>query len=114
MSEDPRPRLAYDRTLLANEGTFAAWVRTGFSIAAVGLAVRHFSPGAGAPALPWMLGARFVLIGIAVVGFGAWRFAAVSRDLGMAGAPAAGIAPSAVYLLTAVLAALLIAVLVGL
>jgi uncharacterized membrane protein YidH (DUF202 family) len=36
--------LAYDRTHLANERTYAAWLRTGLSVAAGGIAVAHLVP----------------------------------------------------------------------
>ena len=112
MSEDPRARLAYDRTLLANERTFAAWLRTGLSVAAVGLAVAHLAalPEEG-PELPVLLGGGFVLVGIAILAFGAWRFTRVNRDLAEAGSPSTGVKPGLAYTVTAVVAVLLLSVL---
>ncbi|MEW5929304.1 MAG: DUF202 domain-containing protein [Gemmatimonadota bacterium] len=112
MSEDPRARLAYDRTLLANERTFAAWLRTGLSVAAVGLAVAHLAALPGeSPELPVLLGGGFVLVGIAILAFGAWRFTRVNRDLAEAGSPSTDVRPGLVYAVTAVVGALLLSVL---
>ncbi len=112
--EDPRQRLAYDRTLLANERTFAAWIRTGLSVAAVGLAAGQLLPEApGRRRYVAALGVLLVVAGIGIMAFGAWRFAAVGRDLAGAGSPAAR-APTAIYALTALVALLLAGLLLAL
>ena len=40
--DDPRVRLAEDRTVLAAERTFVAWLRTGLAFLGVGLAAQRF------------------------------------------------------------------------
>jgi len=110
--EDPRPRLAYDRTLLANERTFAAWIRTGLSVAAVGLAAGHLiplSPGRRPAAVA--LGVLLVMTGIGLIAFGAWRFAVVNRDLRNAGSPSTPVEPAAIYALAGLVALLLVGLL---
>jgi putative membrane protein len=109
--DDPRPRLAYDRTLLANERTFAAWLRTGLSVAALGLAIAHFiAEPASARWYPRVLGALFVGLGIGTVLFGAWRFARVARDLEATSSPSSALAPWVVYTLAAAASLLLVGV----
>lgn len=113
MSEDPRQRLAYDRTLLANERTYAAWLRTGLAVAAVGLAVAHLAElPASDPSVPALFGGGFVLVGIGIIAFGAWRFTRVNRDLAEAGSPATAVRAWIVYAVTGLLAVLLVGVLV--
>jgi putative membrane protein len=51
------PRIDLDsraRTLLANERTFLAWLRTGLSLVAAGLAVANFLPVGVIPGLPYV------------------------------------------------------------
>lgn len=113
MSEDPRQRLAYDRTLLANERTYAAWLRTGLAVAVVGLAVAHLAElPASDRSLPAVLGGGFVLVGVGIIAFGAWRFTRVNRDLAETGSPATAVPARIVYAVTALMAVLLIGVLV--
>jgi putative membrane protein len=111
--EDPRPRLAYDRTLLANERTFAAWLRTGLSVAGVGIAAAHLMPGGDGPR-PAVLtaGALLVFAGIAIIAFGAWRFAAVARDLAGSGSRSTEVSSRIVYALAALVSVLLVVLLV--
>lgn len=58
MSQSPvPPRVDLDsraRTLLANERTFLAWLRTGLSLVAAGLAVANFLPGGVIPGIPYV------------------------------------------------------------
>jgi putative membrane protein len=111
-TEDPRPRLAYDRTLLANERTYAAWLRTGLAVAAVGLAVAHLAEVWEPKRLsPRVLGALFVVVGVAVLAFGAWRFNRVNENLKLAGSPRTAVPPAVAYAVTAVVGALLFGVL---
>lgn len=76
MSEQAAPtRVDLDsraRTLLANERTFLAWLRTGLSLVAAGLAVANFLPLGVIPGVPYvriysvllvMSGALLVLLG---------------------------------------------------
>lgn len=41
-ADDPRVKLAEDRTVLAAERTFVAWLRTGLAFLGVGLAAQRF------------------------------------------------------------------------
>lgn len=53
----PPPRVDLDsraRTLLANERTFLAWLRSGLSLVAAGLAVANFLPIGVIPGLPYV------------------------------------------------------------
>ncbi|MGH7509715.1 MAG: YidH family protein [Gemmatimonadales bacterium] len=109
---DTQQRLAYDRTHLANERTFGAWIRTGLSVAAIGIATSHFLPPAvREPLFALTLGTIFVIVGVAIIGFGAWRYSQISRDLRVAGSPHALVRPWVVYLLAMVLGGLLFALL---
>ncbi len=66
--------LAMDRTILANERTFQAWIRTGLSAFAAGLGVSRFLPGI----LPlWMLlsiSSALILLAIGAFYLAAWRY----------------------------------------
>ena len=105
-------RLAYDRTHLANERTYAAWLRTGLSVAAGGIAVAHLVPEPSRDSLVALaLGAAFVLTGAGVMAYGARRFARVTRQLAEGSGEPAIVSPRAAYLLTAAVAVLLLAVL---
>ena len=113
VKDDVRDALAYDRTHLANERTFAAWLRTGLSVAAGGIAVAHLVPEPARDSwLALLLGAAFVLLGIGVIAYGARQFARVARELGRDSGRRSPAAPRAVYALTVVVGALLLAVLV--
>jgi putative membrane protein len=112
LAKDAQLRLAYDRTHLANERTFAAWLRTGLSVAAGGIAVAHLVPEPSRNSLVALaLGAAFVLLGVGILVYGARRYArsaaALNRD---SGAPSP-VAPRAVYLLASCISILLLAVL---
>ena len=113
MNDDPRVPLAYDRTHLANERTFAAWIRTGLSVGAVGIAVAHFAPGGGGPSARGMtLGAALLAIGIGLIAFGGWRYAQVNRELATTSAPTLPAAPRVIGALAILLCLALLAVLV--
>lgn len=64
------------RTHLANERTFLAWLRTGLSLVALGLAIAHFldPDGLAGPDLALALGVVLVISGIAVTAAGGRRF----------------------------------------
>ncbi len=102
-------RLAYDRTHLANERTFAAWIRTGLAIAAAGIAAAHIVPAAERERVTLSIGAVFVLLGAAIVVFGAWRFLQVARDLQELRSAHAPVHPWMVYLLTFVMVGVMLA-----
>lgn len=107
-----RDALAYDRTHLANERTFAAWLRTGLSVAAGGIAVAHLVPEPARDSwIALLLGAAFVLLGVGVIAYGAHQFARVAGELGRDSGRPSPARPGALYALTAVVAVLLLAVL---
>ena len=75
------PRLGVDRdsrarTHLANERTFLAWLRTGLSLMAVGLAVAGFLPENLVPGVPYVRSFSILLVlsGTAMVVYGANRY----------------------------------------
>lgn len=105
--------LAYERNHLANERTYAAWLRTGLSLAAVGLAVAHFLPEEmRTPVLSITVGTGFVIAGLALIVFGAWRYERTHRELSEAsGERTRIVAPRVVYVVTLLVAALLLSVL---
>ena len=109
---DVRDALAYDRTHLANERTFAAWLRTGLSIAAGGIAVAHLVPEPARDSwIALLLGAAFVLLGVAVIAYGAREFARVSAELARESGRRSPAPTQAVYGLTGLIGVLLLAVL---
>lgn len=109
---DVRDALAYDRTHLANERTFAAWLRTGLSVAAGGIAVAHMVPEPARDSwIALLLGAAFVLLGIAVIAYGAREFARVAEELSHDSGRRSPAATRTVYGLTSVIGVLLVAVL---
>ena len=64
------------RTHLANERTFLAWLRTGLSLIAVGLAAAGFLPADLVPGFPYVrsFAALLVLFGTVMVPYGASRY----------------------------------------
>jgi putative membrane protein len=64
------------RTHLANERTFLAWLRTGLSLVAVGLAAANFLPLDLVPGIPFVTVASvaLVVLGTFMVLFGAARY----------------------------------------
>ena len=82
------PRLAVDRdsrarTHLANEQTFLAWLRTGLSLMAVGLAAAGFLPDDLVPGFPYVrsFAALLVMSGTMMVVYGASRYVRASRQI---------------------------------
>jgi inner membrane protein YidH len=71
------------RTRLANERTYLAWLRTGFTALAVAVGVGKIVPGVtDVTGLPFeVIGAGFAVLGIAVVAYGARRFRQVEHAL---------------------------------
>ena len=66
---------------LANERTYLAWVRTGLSVMALGLAVAKF--GAGGTASVWSIvsGTLLLVTGVAGIVYGSVRYHHVDREL---------------------------------
>jgi putative membrane protein len=82
------PRLAVDRdsrarTHLANERTFLAWLRTGLSLMAVGLAAAGFLPADLVPGFPYVraFSALLVLAGTMMVVYGARRYLRACKQI---------------------------------
>jgi putative membrane protein len=82
------PRLAADRdsrarTHLANERTFLAWLRTGLSLVAVGLAAAGFLPVDLVPGFPYVrsFSVLLVLSGTAMVVYGANRYVRAYKQI---------------------------------
>ncbi|HEY0972827.1 MAG TPA: DUF202 domain-containing protein [Gemmatimonadales bacterium] len=114
VGRDVQRWLAYERNHLANERTYAAWLRTGLSLAAVGIAVAHFLPEeVRTPMLSLTVGTGFVFAGLALIVFGAWRYARTHRELtGASGERTRIVAPRVVYVVTTLVAVLLLSVLI--
>ena len=69
---DPRPDLAYSRTHLANQRTYATWLRTGLSTAAAGLVLARLTPREALERPTAItLGALLVGLGACIILFGA-------------------------------------------
>lgn len=68
------PDYAEQRTLLANERTYAAWVRTGLTALAAGIAFERFIPGT----IPWwsvrVIAVILILFGAACFWLALWRY----------------------------------------
>ena len=105
-------QLAYDRTHLANERTFAAWLRTGLSVAAGGIAVAHLVPEPSRDSAEALtLGAAFVLLGVAIMTYGARQASVVAARLAREGHQARPRSPRSLYIVTGLVSLLLVAVL---
>ena len=95
---DPRPDLAYSRTHLANQRTYAAWLRTGLSMAAAGIVLVRVTPREALERPTALtLGALLVGLGACMILFGAWNFRRVAERLAEAGTPPASITEWVVY-----------------
>lgn len=103
--------LAQDRTLLAAERTYAAWMRTGLSIAAGGIAIVRLLPDPDRHSHAALaIGGAFVLLGIGIITWGARQFTVTARRLREGGHPEPT-TPRAAWLLSIGLGLLLLAVL---
>lgn len=112
LAEDPRIELAYDRTHLANERTLAAWLRTGLSVAAGGIAIARLVPEPARDSILALgLGAAFVIFGIGIIAYGARQFERTTNRLAAKSPWRVGVRPRSAYVLTGVLALLLLVVL---
>ena len=81
----PRPADADSRarTHLANERTFLAWLRTGLSLVAVGMAVAGFLPVDLVPGIRYgtLFAVLLVLLGTAMAAYGASRYVTAYRQI---------------------------------
>lgn len=83
---EPRPAVdqgSRARTHLANERTFLAWLRTGLSLMAVGLAVAGLLPVDLVPGIPYVriFAVLLVLSGTMMVVYGANRYVRVNQQI---------------------------------
>lgn len=69
------------RTLLANERTLGAWLRTGLSSIAVGLAIADLISSGRSPLIPRVIGILLVILGTVASIFAFWRFDQVTHVL---------------------------------
>jgi putative membrane protein len=71
------------RTHLANERTFLAWVRTGLSLIAVGIAAAGFLPADLVPEFPYVrvFSILLILSGTAMTLYGVNRYVRASRQI---------------------------------
>ena len=76
-----RTDLAEDRTILANERTFAGWMRTSLASLAIGVGFHALFQKLDPPWLPKLIATAFLLLAIAVIVMAEWRAAAVMRRL---------------------------------
>lgn len=111
---DPRADLAYTRTHLSNQRTFAAWLRTGLAIAGAGHLVAWADTSAGDSARGGrpLVAIALVAVGAAVMAFGAFTFHHTGRTLASAGSPPAALTNWIVYGSAAALSAVVVAALV--
>jgi putative membrane protein len=77
LSPGMRDRLALERTMLANERTLLAYVRTALALIIAGAGVVHFFDTDPALVAGWLM----ILIGLAIVGIGVWRYLTMRRTL---------------------------------
>lgn len=73
-----RDHLAYDRTILANETTLLAYLRTAMALLAAGATLFRLFPE---DTYFQVLGTIMFLLGVFVTGVGAFRFFAITKRL---------------------------------
>lgn len=76
-----RNELAEDRTILANERTFAGWMRTSFAAIAIGVGFHALFGAIQPPWLPRTIATGFLLLAILLIVLAERRAAAVTRRL---------------------------------
>lgn len=76
-----RTDLAEDRTILANERTFAGWMRTSLACVAIGVGFHALFPRMEPPWVPRAIATAFLLLAIVVIVSAERRAAAVMRRL---------------------------------
>lgn len=109
---DTNTELSYTRTHLANERTFAAWLRTGLAIAAAGFGVTKLAPSnPESQNLAAITGGGLLIFGAFTLLWGAWSFHSNYKRMSEAGAQATGIAPALALASGVLLAVALLAML---
>lgn len=76
-----RTDLAEDRTILANERTFAGWARTALACIALGVGFHALFQKMQPAWLPRGIATAFLLLAILLVALAEWRAAAVTKRL---------------------------------
>ncbi len=72
-----RDHLAIDRTMLANESTFLAYIRTGLAVAAAGATVIHF----GVAEFSEFVGGGLLIAGLVIFFFGVSRYNKIKKKI---------------------------------
>lgn len=74
---------ARTRSKLANERTFAAWIRTSVTVMVVGLAIAQFVAEAGGGRSLWVvvIGGGYVVAGVALTGFAICNYLDAHREM---------------------------------
>jgi len=72
-SDDPRVRLAADRTVLAAERTYAAWVRTGIAAMIAGVGAHAVDELVWSPELAMVTGTLLMAFAAFCFAAGLWR-----------------------------------------
>lgn len=80
-TELSRTDLAEDRTILANERTFAGWMRTSLACVAIGVGFHALFPKLEPPWIPRAIATAFLVLAILVIVSAERRAAAVTRRL---------------------------------
>ncbi len=80
-AQTSQEELARDRTALASERTYAAWVRTALALLAGGLGIARFVDDAVPPMLVRTLSALLILLAIASFILAAWRYMSLCLKL---------------------------------
>lgn len=73
-----RDHLAYDRTILANETTLLAYLRTAMALLAAGATLFRLFPQ---DAYFQVLGIIMLILGLIIAGIGAYRFISITKRL---------------------------------
>lgn len=76
-----RTQMAEDRTVLANERTFAGWMRTGLASIGVGVGFGALFHSMEPPWVPRLIATAFLLLGAAIVIAAERRACAVTRRM---------------------------------
>lgn len=76
-----RTDLALQRTLLANERTYSAWLRTGLTAVAAGLGIAELLESISMPGLTRGIGIILILAGMATYFVAMWRYRQTCNDL---------------------------------
>ena len=79
--EPSRTHLAEDRTILANERTFAGWMRTALACVAIGIGFHALFPTMEPAWLPRAIATAFLLLAVAVIILAERRASAVMDRL---------------------------------